>query len=106
LILITSSLLLHQIIITAALLPFRFSLRLRTQVWPEVYLIFALDTAYGDSIAGAIHTAFVSYGTGADNVHPFPPSIGEAYSWIKPSDAVLKSLVSQKQQQHMKQSKF
>jgi hypothetical protein len=74
-----------------------------SQVWPEVYLIFALDTAYGDIMTAAIDTVFLSYATGADNVHPLPPSIGDAYSWIKPSDTVLKSLVLQQQQQQQKQ---
>jgi hypothetical protein len=58
-----------------------------------------LDTAHGDTISGAIDTVFLSYATGADNVHPFPPIIGDAYSLIKPSVDVLKSLALQQQQQ-------
>ena len=98
----------HQLSIKASSLPHVYRLcsslphvyRLcLSQVWPEVYLIFALDTAYGDTMAAAIDTVFLSYATGADNVHPLPQSIGDAYSWIKPSDAVLKSLALQQQQQ-------
>jgi hypothetical protein len=54
-------------------------------------------------MAAAIDTVFLSYATGADNVHPLPQSIGDAYSWIKPSDAVLKSLALQQQQQQQQQ---
>ena len=50
-------------------------------------------------MVGAIDAVFLSYVTGAHNVHPFPPSIGDAYSWIKPSDAVVKSLALQQKQQ-------
>ena len=38
-------------------------------VWPECYLIFALESAYG-----------------AQNVEPLPPVIGDAWSWIKPGE--------------------
>jgi hypothetical protein len=54
-------------------------------------------------MACAIDTVYLSYDTGADNVHPFPPSVGDAYSWMKPSDAVLKNLASQQQQQQQQQ---
>jgi hypothetical protein len=74
------------------------------QVWPEVYLVFALETAYGDTMADAFDIAFVIHTTGVENVHPFPPSVGDAYSWIKPDDAALKSLALR--QQRSQQSQF
>jgi hypothetical protein len=49
----SSSPALHQtILITAS------SSLFLLQVWPEVYLIFALDTAYGDTMAGAVYAVF------------------------------------------------
>lgn len=53
-------------------------------VWPECYLIFALESAYG-----------------GDNVVPLPAIIGDAWSWIKPGkDDVRRMEWQQQQQQH------
>jgi hypothetical protein len=52
-------------------------------VWPECYLIFALESAYG-----------------AHNVNPFPPIIGDAWSWIKPGDDDVLRLKLLHQQLH------
>jgi hypothetical protein len=41
--------------------------RATNAVWPECYLIFALESAYG-----------------AHNVDAFPSDIGDAWNWIKP----------------------
>lgn len=66
--------------------------------------MFALETAYGDTLAVAFDVAFLIDATGVENVHPFPPSVGDAYSWIKPDDAALKSLALR--QQRSRQSQF
>ncbi len=55
-------------------------------VWPECYLIFALESAYG-----------------ARNVVPFPPNIGDAWSWIKPGEDDVRRLKLHQQQQQQQQ---
>ena len=49
-------------------------------VWPECYLTFALEAAYG-----------------AENVRPLPPIIGDAWSWIKPGDDDVRRMKLQHQ---------
>ncbi len=55
-------------------------------VWPECYLIFGLESAYG-----------------ADNVVPLPAVIGDAWSWIKPGKDDVRRMEWQQQQQQQQQ---
>jgi hypothetical protein len=55
-------------------------------VWPECYLIFALESAYG-----------------ARNVVPLPLSVGDAWSWIKPGEDDLRRMKLQQEQQQQEQ---
>jgi hypothetical protein len=62
--------------------PSKQSAHATNAVWPECYLLFALESAYD-----------------AQNVEPMPSVIGDAWSWIKPGNDDLRRMKLHLQQQ-------
>ena len=79
----------HKLLKRACRGPGRQSAQATNAVWPECYLIFALEAAYvppTPKISTACSYHFdMSTRYGAHNIHPFPSHIiGDAWYWIKP----------------------